>query len=473
MPPMPNKLHAAVRAASSDGRYWGAWPNGNKPGVAIELGGDAAAVASASGNLGSVGSVTDLLTLNPALNGASGYRYWDINAAGASSATYLGAFRFPDTENTGTDVDFFYSLPAIGVTAGNKMLAVGHGNRRIAEINIPTLSKSTSLASLARASYSTAFFDPVNNAPVITPNWGAGGPYVSGIKTYNGRVMVNVYANYDGSGAADRNLCVLNSASAPGIASERGFFTGTADGVNVAHSGVWISEIPAGDKAAFGGTHVMGGSSGNKYRSINLRNAMGPTAFVYDANASDSVTGSTPAANGATLSYQRLMDFSMDHVLNNSSLGSAGQQWSNCSEAFYGFLVPGTDTYMVLGFNEGYNTGISYYDPAPPWPGNKGYGPNAETDVGNWVWFFKKSDLLKVKSGEIANPWDLVAYEHARIILPLEGAQTVSGLHTISGGDFDLATNRLWLSLLGAEPMGMPGALPVGLCFDFSSLIGA
>lgn len=428
------------------------------------------ASGSAAGG-GGGGASTDLLTLNSGLNGTAGYKYWDINVQGASSATYLGAFKFPDTENTGTDVDFFHSLPAFGLTTGNKALAVGQTNRRIAEINIPTLSTSTSLASLNRASYSTAFFEPVANAPVTTENWGDGGPWISGIKTYNGRVMVNVYANYDGFLAADRNLCVLNSAAAPSVTSERGFFTGTGGGVNVAHSAIWISEIPDDDKASFGGTHIMGASSGNKYRSINSRNSMGPSAFVYDADASDSVTGSTPASNGAALAYQRLMDFNDANVLNDSDLGAAGQQWTNCSEAFYGFLIPGTDTYMVLGLNEGYETGIEYWDPEPPWPGNKGYGPLAEYDVGNWYWLFKKSDLLKVKSGVIAQPYSVTAYEHGRIIMPLEGSRTVSGLHHIAGGDFDLSTNKLWLTLLNGEAVGVPGSLPVGLCFDFSSLV--
>lgn len=428
-------------------------------------------IASGASAGGGGGSSSDLLTLNSGLNGTAGYRYWDINVQGASSTTYLGAFKFPDTENTGTDVDFFHALPAIGMTATSKMLAVGHGNARIAEINIPALSTSTTLASLNRATYSTAFFNPVTGAPTTTVNWGAGGPYTSGIKTYNGRVMINVYANYDGSSAADRNLCVLNSAASPSTTSERGFFTGTGGGMNVAHSAIWISEIPAADKADFGGTHIMGASSGNKYRSINARNSMGPSAFIYDADASDSVTGSTPASNGATLTYQRLMDFTEANVLNGSNLGAAGQQWTNCSEAFYGFLIPGTDTYMVLGLNEGYETGIDYYDPEPPWPGNKGYGPLAEYDVGNWYWLFKKSDLLKVKSGVIAQPYSVTAYEHGRIIMPLEGSRTVSGLHHIAGGDFDLSTNKLWLTLLNGEPVGVPGSLPVGLCFDFSSLV--
>ena len=425
--------------------------------------------AGAAAPAGGGGSSTDLLTLNAANDGTPGYRYWDVNAQGASSATYRGAFKFPDTENTGTDVDFFYSLTAIGLTTSGKMLAVGHAqgdsHKRIAEINIPTLSTSTSLASLNRASYSTAFFGPVDAAPVTATSWGTA-PKIMGIKAYNGRVMINVYPYYDGDAVADKNVCVLNDVSAPSTTSMRGFFAATGDGVGVAHFGCWISEIPAEDQAAFGGTHVFGASNGNANRSIESRNSMGPTLAVYDADQSGSIVGSSPPSDGSAITLSRLMDFSPANILDGSTLGSAGQQWDHCSEAAYGFLLPNSDTYVVIGFDEGVEAGSQYYDPNDPWGGAKGYGPNNQDDVWNAIWLFRKSDILAA-----SNVYDPVAYERVRLIMPLEGTKLRGSQHRIVGADFDLSTNYLWVALEAAEYVGIPGSLPVVLSFDFSSLV--
>lgn len=419
----------------------------------------------------SSGSSTDLLTLNSALDGTPGYKYWDINDSGFSSTTYQGAFKLPDTENTGTDVDFFYSLPAIGLTSSTKMLVSGHSqgdaNKRIAEINIPALSTSSSLASLNRASYSTAFFGPVDNAPTQATSWGTA-PKIMGIKTYNGRVMVQVYPYYDGDGIADKSICVLDDASAPSATSVRGFFAGSGGGSGVAHSAVWCSEIPAADRAAFGGTHVMGGSNGNAFRSIEGRNAMGPTLFVYDADQTNSIVGSSPPAGGSSITYTKWMDFNTTNILNGSALDASGQQWDHCSEPCYGFLVPGTDTYMVFGFDEGVEGGSQYYDPSDPWGGGKGYGPNTQDDVWNAYWLFKKSDILAA-----SNPYDPVAYERGRLIVPFEGTKLRGQMKYIGGADFDLSTNKLWIAVIGGEVVGAPGSLPVILCYDLSSLVGA
>lgn len=440
---MPEKLQSAVRAASSDGRYWGTHPNGDRP-----------------------SSGTDLVTLNPALSGTAGYRYWD------QSATYEGAFRVPNTENTGTDVDFFYAYPTLGLTSVGKMLLGGHSqgdaNKRIAEINIPSaLSTSSTLTALPIATFSTQFFYPVDNAPVLAASWGLGAR-IGGIKSYNGRVMINVYPYYNGEADADKTTAVLNDVNAPGISGMRGFFAATG----IAHSSYWISEIPAGPmRTALGGTHIFGSSNGNT-RSIEARNSMGPTAFIYDADASDSIVGATPPTNGSSITATPLLDFPPAiKALNNANLAATGQAWTHMSEAYYGFVVPNTDTYMVLGFSGGHSSGTDYYDPAPPWGGEKGYGPVTQSDVDNHYWLFKVSDLAKVKNGTLTNPYDVDAYEHGRIVMPFEGTKLHNSLKYVMGGDFDTATGKLYLSIQnGDTSQGAYGALPVILRYDLSGV---
>ena len=415
------------------------------------------------------GAVTKLLTISGSTD--STHKKWNL------ATSYLGAFRMPNATYgslPGNQASVNYDArPVIGLTSSTKFVIGGGSNgdtfKSIGEYNIPALSTSATLTSLNTATNSKNFVDPFSAAPNEGSNWGVA-PQLGGICAYNGRLMVNYFAFYDGSNLADRSLLVMNDVTTLSTASERGTFAVLAN-PNTSHASGWISPIPAAYQSSFGGTHIFGQSSSNM-RSIESRFPIGPSAVVYNADASNSVTGSSPVADASTLTTTTVLDYSLAHMVNLSGdLSASGTNWTHISSAQYGFIVPGTKTYCVMGLSGGHNTGVTYVD-APSWGGYKGYWPNDAGDPGggsdmyNYYWLFNVDDMLAVKAGTIA-AYTPQPYEHG--ILPMSTWGDGLGIYVsyIAGATFDATNNKLYMSLFYGDD-SVSGGLPLIVCYDMS-----
>jgi hypothetical protein len=412
-------------------------------------------IMAAAGSSGGGGSATDLLTLNPANSGTAGYRYWDYDA------DYSGAFRLNSNNMS------YSSYPTLIFADGGDTLLVGcaygtgDNSYNLMGFNVASITPSTSssLSALPLASVNISAFNPVSSAPV-TGDWAFGARIAGGVE-YNNRVMANVYAFYDSDHVQNRTTFVLNDAASPGLTGERGFFTGT----DIAYSCGWICELPSDIKTAFEGTHIFGMSTGNS-RSIHDRFSVGPSLYIYDADASNSVVGSTPPSNGGTFPLEQLIFYPLgaNGLTPEADLDQAGQIWTNLSEAAYGFAVPNTDTYFVIGFSGGHNSGTNY---------GAGHHPNDPDDWENHYWLFRLSDALKVKSGVIAEPYQVPCYEHGQIIFRFDGTSPYTGIHTCSGATFNAANKRLYIALSrGDDSQGTESSLPLILTYDMTGVIG-
>lgn len=402
---------------------------------------------------------TTLLSLDPANAGNSAYTYWDYDA------NYLGGLRLGEA-NLQDSPNATLGL----VNGGNTLLvasAYGTGERSANlygfDISSPTFSQSSALTDLSTLTRTINAFDAVAGAPVQATSW-ALGARISGLCEYNGRVMGNVYGFYDGGNEVDQSTFVLDDATNPGTTNERGFFAAT----NISRMAGWISEIPQERKAALGGTHIMGMSSGNQ-RSIAFRFSLGPSLYVYDADAANSIVGSNPPTNGAAITANAVMDFPLGEnsgLTPESLLSSANQPWTHESEAYYGFIVPGTDTYMVVGYSAGHAGGLSYG--VSPWNGNQGFYPLQEDDIDNHYWLFRVSDILAAtNAGE-----EVTVYEHGRLTARFEGPKTYNAIRRCRGAVFDSVNNRLILALAQADTsQGTFSPLPLLVCYDMNGVV--
>jgi hypothetical protein len=408
--------------------------------------------AAASGGGG--GSSTDLLTLNPANDGVAGYRYWDYDT------DYSGAFRL------NSNLMSYSSYPTLILANGGSTLLVVSAYATVDDsynvigFNIAPITPSTSasLSALPLASVNVSAFNPVTSAPV-TGDWGPFGARIQGGIEYNGRIMGNVYAYYDSGHDQNMSTFVLNNSASPGVSGERGFFAGT----DLAYSCGWISELPDTLKGEFGGTHIFGMSTGNR-RSIHDRFSIGPSLYIYDADASNSIVGSTPPSNGSAITLDQLIYYPLgpNGLTPEDNLDQPGQLWTNLSEAAFGFAVPNTDTYMVVGFSGGHNSGTNYL---------AGHHPNDPDDMNNWYWLFRLSDALKVKTGVISEPYQVECYESGPIVFRFEGSG--SGLHVCAGAAFNSSTKLLYISLdRGDNSQGTESSLPLILTYDMTEIIG-
>jgi hypothetical protein len=412
-------------------------------------------------------AATKLLTISGSDD--STHVKWDL------TATYAGASRF-NGGYFGSGVDNTYSLnydhfATIGIgSTSSKLLITGGGDteNKLGEFNIPTLSTSMSLSSLPVASNSHNFIDIFDAAPNNPGLWGTTGARPLGICVYNGRVLVNYYAAYNSEGDANRATLVVNDASSISTTSERGFFDVTGTQL----SGGWISPIPDEYKTLLGGTHIFGSSSGNS-RSILSNLSVGPSAYVFNGDATDSVVGSAPIANGGTISLTPLMTFPYDNPVQPiATMDNAGSIWSNVSEIYYGFIPPRTRTYVAIGFSAGKESGVSYWDPTAPWGGYKGYGPNTASDIYNYYMLFDVNDLIAAKNGTI-QPHSIRPYETGELAVPFDNRSSgITEFHYICGGAYDPSNGRLYLMLSYADDsQGAESDLPLLLCYEMSSVV--
>ena len=121
--------------------------------------------------------------------------------------------------------------------------------------------------------------------------------------------------------------------------------------------------------------------------------------------------------------------------------------WTFVSQARYGFIIPGTSTYMTVGSSGGHNSGVDNNITQDDGTFCHAYCSLEAADNDNYYWLWDVEDLLSVKAGQ-KSPHQVVTYEFGELDLPF---QTDSTLNEIGGGSYDATNGLLYLSLLRAN----------------------
>lgn len=168
---------------------------------------------------------------------------------------------------------------------------------------------------------------------------------------------------------------------------------------------------------------------------------MGPSAFGVNEVHLKEMT------SGDTIPTLTLLDFSINHQLHpdhyNHSLEN--DLWTEISNAYYGFIVPGTRSYLVLGSSGGHEFGIGYKI-----RGCGGACSVEPSDVYNYYWVWHLDDLIAVKNGQ-KQPFEIKPYEYGRIELPFEMSPGSDIPNRMIGVDYDRRHDRLFILLGGAD----------------------
>ncbi|WP_157972857.1 T9SS type A sorting domain-containing protein [Aureibaculum luteum] len=348
---------------------------------------------------------------------------------------YQGAFRI-DAGTYGASNMNFAQGPLAYNSENNSIFIVGHSHHQaIAEFKIPSLVNSTVIADLNTVEQPIQIFKQFLNA---TPDGNPEGiDRIGGLYPilYNGKqkLIVNAYEYYDAPGDNKFSTLLIDNANNLENSTAKGYlkFEGGSG-----HTSGWISPIPENLKSIFGGTHITGQSSGIP---IISRTSVGPSAFVFNM---DNLLNT---AN--TINTTKLLDFSLTNPLHsdlsNSSL--ANDIWTHLSRAVYGFIVPGTRTYVTIGKSGGHQTGVCYK--CTQTNGNLcgGYCTPDSNDNYNYYWLWDLNDLLDVKNGQRL-PYDVQPYAYGKFNTPFQ-----SSAHSINGGSFDPITGNLYLSIENAD----------------------
>jgi len=346
--------------------------------------------------------------------------------------TYEGAFRLEASDFGASDLN--YSEGPIAYNPQNHSLfIVGHAHQQaIAEFAIPELVKSEVLADLNMVdSPLQAFVQVLDGTPDNNPEAidRIGGMYV--INNYGQQqLVVNGYEYYDAPGNNSLTTLVVNDASNLESSTIKAYlnFQGGAG-----HTSGWISQVPSVWQDILEGSHITGQSSGIP---IISRTSVGPSAFSFDMVTALSATNEIETST--------LLDFSLANPLNEDLSNENGTNdiWTHLSRVTYGFIVPGTRTYLTIGNSAGHGSGICYKCTQDDGNLCGGYCAPESADYYQHYWLWDVLDLIKVKNGEI-QPYEVLPYDYGTFNTPFQDGS----MRPIGGGSFDPATGNLYLSV--------------------------
>lgn len=336
---------------------------------------------------------------------------------------------------------------------------------QIAEFAIPELVKSTNIADYNQAA------DPIQDFTLIhgTQRVDTGiDKYfkVTGLEYIEGRLLVNYVNWYDGNGTETDTTLYYEDANS--LATSKMFGPFQLEGK--ARAAGWLSKVPQDWQDFLGGSYIAGGQSGT---SIISRLSVGPSAFMI--NPAETIFG----REGGAIPAEGLMDYPISTMLYDKEVyggsysspqpilyneNGMNDLWTTLSGAGYGFIIPGTRTYMTIGKSGGLESGVGYKIVQ-----EDGYlcpGPCSYDSQDNYpfFWLWDVEDLLKVKYG-MMEAHDVRPYNHGKFPMP-------AGLdiRSLNGGAFDSSTSTLYMSSPKADKLKQHAETPVFFAFKYRTM---
>ncbi|MDB4224884.1 hypothetical protein N9850_14050 [Granulosicoccus sp.] len=354
-----------------------------------------------------------------------------------SDLNYEGAFTVPS--ETFGDSNMNYSAGPLEVN-GNSMFIVGHNHdQSIAEFKIPLLVDSLNVSDLNSTGKPVQNFNKfIDRATDNDENLNK----IVGMELVDDSLVVNLIDYYDAAADNVRTTILINDADS--------LSTSALSAIHLmegrSRAGGWISRVPEDWQSVLRATHISGNSSG--YPIIG-RFSVGPSAFAV--NLSDSLQSST----AQKIETKELQGFSLNRPLHNDLLNKSLSNglWTHMSHARYGFIVPGTSTYLTIGVSAGHETGVGYKNMLENGVECLGFCPNSSTDIANFYWLWDMNDWLRVRAGKL-NPSEITPYDHGELKMPFQRdtyANQRVYINPIGGASYDEESGLLYISILHAN----------------------
>ena len=364
-----------------------------------------------------------------------------------SDLVYIGAFRVPAKANGMSDMN--YSQGPIAYAAdSHSVFLVGHAHQQaVAEYLVPDIVDSKDITKLKMAKPVQAFNPVLDRMP-------GGNPEklnrLGGLAVHDGRLLISAYEYYDAP--ADNVTTHLVIEDASDLAGS--LVTGPLSFEGRAHTSGWMSPVPAEWQAALGGSWIAGSSSGEP---IIGRLSVGPSAFSFYPEDMNSKTGK--------VSSTMLLDFSLKWRLHEDLTNEFGKNdiWTHLSRAVYGFIPPGSRSYITIGYSGGHNSSVCYKCVPTGRKANcPGYCASESNDYDLMYWLWDVQDLVDVRNGD-KSPYSVYPYDHGVFKAPFAAQR-------IGGGSYDPVSNRLYITLQRADNKQGPYAnTPIILVYSIAS----
>nr|MBX2878398.1 hypothetical protein [Granulosicoccus sp.] len=358
---------------------------------------------------------------------------------------YAGSFRLTNGEYGSSTLDYSVGALAHNPTNNSLYIAGRAPDQSVAEYPIVSPGMSSDVASLPESGAPLQnFVNLLSSAP--NPQ---GVDRITGLYWLDGSLIVNAEKWYDAGGnGTDTTLVVTDANNLAGNVS--GYFQMQG----AANSAGYMGPIPEEWQSAFGASHYTGWSS---VYSIISRYSLGPSLWSFDAsalvnrgnNANMSVAARAHVnyAYSSTAPERHLSPGALDWAQQGTAgpFPQANPLWNPLSKGRYGFFVPGTRTFAVLGHTEGLQSGIGYkavQSDGSVCPGPCPFNPEDRT---NYFWFYDVDDILSA-----TNIYDVRPYDYGEFNVPFD----LNGTRPIIGATFDPASSTLYLAIENAAQLG-------------------
>ena len=365
---------------------------------------------------------------------------------------YAGAFTLPDGIYGESEFNFNSGVFTFSDN-GKTIFIMGHSHgNAIAEISIPELKKANSVNKLNSAEVIQPFTEVLKKVANNPQNINS----VTGMIATNNGIFLNAVTYYDAAADnTDTSLFIVDSSN---IARSKinSFFS--LEGKTNASG--WISEVPEVWRKHLKSDYLVGYASNIP---INTRLSHGPSAYPTDL---DNAIAKFP---NKFIPGKPFIDYPLENMLhpdiNNES--KANKLWTEISAAYYGFIVPGTATYAVIGISGGTESGIGYKATridGSVCPGPCAYDPS---DNYNFIWLYDVFDMFAVKKGKLF-PHEVKPYSFSRLNIPFQfnHYKDKRQFMPINGASYNTQENRLYISIAGAGQTSKFNALPVIIAYD-------
>jgi hypothetical protein len=315
---------------------------------------------------------------------------------------------------------------------GNSVFVAGHNQfQSIGEFLVPEFRQTDDPSKLLIAKNIQPFNSFLSNKKRLNNPQNLN--RISGMEIIEGELFVNAIEYYDAAGDNTHTTFIIRDAYNLKESKIDGFFTMKG----LAHVAGWMSKLPKKWQETFDATYLNGYASNY---AINSRLSMGPTAFVSNI---DIFAGIDEA--GGLIPTKTLMNFSVNRPMIDDLYNKTGTNkiWTEISNAFYGFILPDNDSYLVIGNSGGHESKIGYK--AKQINGNKCAGPCAfdPKDYYNFYWIFDVNDFISVKNG-VKRHHKILPVTSGKLHLPFKPGNNTKN---IIGADFNEKTGILYIML--------------------------
>jgi len=332
----------------------------------------------------------------------------------------------------------------------NSIFLAGHSRENsIAEFEIPEkLSLDPKISNIPKAKVLQNYVNVLDKRKV-----GNKTNKITGMLYYKNSLLINSEIWYDAGGKNQDNLLLISDAN-----NLKGSeYKGMLQLEGAAEAAGYMSQIPAELRELFGGRYLTGWASNF---SITSRYSQGPSLYVFDPQS----VIQADLTNDKTIPTEAKMVFPYK---GNKSLVSGSHKyrddvspiWGALANARYGFIVPDSNVFMVVGYNGGIHGGIGYKIKQDNGRLCGGGCSREAKDHYNYYWLFDVNDIINADEPHKVKPFNYGKWSH-----PYDKA----GGHKVIGGTYDAKNSRLLLTLSHAGRIGKYDRPPLILSYKIA-----